>query len=124
MFPREMELTVGNLLNFTLRQLHPKKRVMWFVRFCRDVACWNEAQRRISFQVAVIEQHLRSLQSRLLRTDQNDHASLLQQLRQWDKERRFYRQLNLTVLESVAHFRQQQQETLNRYPNGIRFTDD
>ena len=51
-FPHEMELNVVNLLNFTLSQLNLRKRVMWFIHFCQNVACLQEAQRQISVQMA------------------------------------------------------------------------
>ena len=123
-FSHDVELTVMNLLRFTMAQVHVKTRVTWLAHLCRDVACWSQALRRIALQLAVVGQHQRVLQARILRTDQGDQLRLLDQLRHWNGERRFYQQLNLSVLENVARFQQAQQSLhADHFADGIRFPD-
>ena len=117
-FPHDMELNVVNLLNFTLSQLNSRKRVMWFIHFCQNVACLQEAQRQISVQTAMIDQKMRSIQHRLLWSDNRSSLHLMERLRSWMRERRFYRELTYAVLKSISTlFRP---EGHNLYPEGIR----
>jgi len=121
-FPHDMELSVVNLLNFTLSQLNVRKRVTWFIHFCQNVACLQEAQRQISVQTAMIDQKMRSIQHHLLWSDSRNNLPLMAQLRSWMKERRFYRELTYAVLNAIsALFRI---EGHNLYPDGIRLIEE
>ena len=121
-FPHDMELSVVNLLNFTLSQLNVRKRVTWFIHFCQNVACLQEAQRQISVQTAMIDQKMRSIQHHLLWSDSRNNLPLMAQLRSWMKERRFYRELTYAVLNAISTlFRI---EGHNLYPDGIRLIEE
>ena len=117
-FPHEMELNVVNLLNFTLSQLNLRKRVMWFIHFCQNVACLQEAQRQSSVQMAMIDQKIRSIQHHLLWSDSQYSFLLMDRLRSWMKERRFYRELTYAVLNSISTLFRLEGHSL--YPDGIR----
>ena len=124
-FPHDVELNVVNLLNFTLSQLNVRKRVIWFIHFCQNVACLQEAQRQISVQTSVIDQNIRSIQHRLISSRSHSRSSgnflLMAQLRSWMKDRRFYRELTYAILNSMsAVFRL---ESHNLYPDGIRLIE-
>ena len=65
MYPHYLELNEVNLLNFTLSQLPIRSRVTWFIHFCQEIACLQEAQRQIGVQIVTIDQQVRSLRYRL-----------------------------------------------------------
>lgn len=115
-FPPDVELNVVNLLNFTLSRLSMRKRVTWFIHFCKDAPCLHEAQRRIGSRIAFIDRHVRSLRYRASWFEK-DQTSSLTELRTWLKERRFYKELNNAVLSAVSEARRTRRKEL--YPEGI-----
>lgn len=115
-FPRDVELNVVNLLNFTLSRLSMRKRVIWFIHFCKDAPCLHEAQRRIGSRISFIDRHVRSLRYRASWLDK-DLTSSFTELRTWLKERRFYKELNNAVLTAVSEARRTKRKDL--YPEGI-----
>lgn len=126
-FPADLELNAINLLNFTLSRLSVRKRVAWFIHFCKDAPCLTEAQRRISAQIGAIDQHIRSLRHRLYwLPSASDHdgsgAMINDQLRRWIKERRFWQELSHAVLRVVSELVQRRRRDL--YPEGIRLVAD
>ena len=120
-FSQDLELNTPNLLNFTLSQLNVRKRVMWFVHFCQHLACLQEAKRQIGVQMSLVDQQIRSIRYRLHWSDVCDR-SLMLQLRNWLKERRFYQELTYAILNSVAVAFHRRGHDL--YPDGIRPIED
>lgn len=119
MFSHELELNIANLLNFTLSQLTLRKRVLWFVHFCKEPACLIEAQRQIEAQVSKIEQHIRTIRYRLSLVSLQD-VPLMEDLRAWMKERYFYKELQYSVVKTLSVLKQT--HSVDSYPEGIRWT--
>ena len=61
----------------------------WFIHFCQETACLQEAQRQIDAQIITIDRQIRSVRNRLLWSD-GDRTSM-EDLRNWVKERYFFK---------------------------------
>ena len=124
-FPADMELNAVNLLNFTLSRMSLRKRVAWFIHFCKDAPCLMEAQRRIGAQIGVIDRHIRSIRYQhfwLPDASDESRAAVTEQLRGWLKERRFYQELSHAVLRAVSEMVRIRKKDL--FPNGVRLIAD
>ncbi|XP_046462929.1 thioredoxin domain-containing protein 11-like [Daphnia pulex] len=119
LYPHNLELNEANLLNFTLSQLSIKNRVSWFIHFCRDTPCLQEAHRQIDAQIGIIDRQIRVCRNRLLWSIDGDRASM-EELRGWVKERHFFKELSYSVRKTVVGILRR----MNRdgYPNGVRIT--
>jgi hypothetical protein len=119
LYPHNLELNEANLLNFTLSQLSIKNRVSWFIHFCRDTPCLQEAHRQIDAQIGIIDRQIRVFRNRLLWSIDGDRASM-EELRGWVKERHFFKELSYSVRKTVVRILRR----MNRdgYPNGVRIT--
>lgn len=118
-FPHELELNLANLLNFTLSQLTLRQRVLWFIQFCKEPACLQEARRQIDAQSFMIDQHIRTLRNRLSVTEFDD-ASLMQDLRAWMKEQYFYKELEYSVVKTLSDLKLRSR--IDMYPDGVKFS--
>ena len=119
LYPQNLEINEANLLNFTLSQLSIKHRVSWFIHFCRDTPCLQEAQRQIDAQIVIIDREIRVFRNRLLWSIGGDRTSM-EELRGWVKERHFFKELSYSVRKTVVGIIRR----MNRdgYPNGVRLT--
>ena len=118
MYPHYLELNEVNLLNFTLSQLPIRSRVTWFIHFCQEIACLQEAQRQIGVQIVTIDQQVRSLRYRLHWSDEIDRISMTR-LRNLLKNRYFFQELSYSVRKTVLDILRRKEP--DAYPDGVRF---
>ncbi len=116
-YPYNLELNEVNLLNFTLSQLQLKNRVAWFIHFCQETACLQEAQRHIGAQIIIIDHQIRSLRYRLRWSIESDRMAMTQ-LRSLLKERYFFQELGYSVRKTVV--RTLRRKEPDDYPDGVR----
>lgn len=107
------------MLNFTLSQLSVKNRVTWFIHFCQDTACLQEAQRQVDAQIITIDRQIRNFRNQLLWSDGGDRTSM-EELRNSVKERHFFKELSYSVRKTVVDILRRKKR--DGFPNGIRLT--